>query len=267
MTVTPAPDAETKTADLPRFLGADTETGGLDARINPLLSVAFVATNARLEELDGFSVMVKPPVGTRLEIVAAADQIAGKFNKRVVGYVDVYTKERFADAGNTPVISAGAAEVNGYVRFTNAEKTCWLTDPTGFPVGPDDWHRRAYELGTGETMLRTYVRQCFNVAPVVVAHNAEFDQRFVRAWMPGLFNDMHPQWVCTMRSFERYVKKMDPKARKGWKLVDLCKTAGYDLVNAHEALADTRGTVKGLRWLADNKHELCRVGQVNSGGN
>ena len=243
-----------------RFLAADTETGGLDCRVNPLLSVALVSANAVLDEVDGFEIKIKPPQGTRMELVAAADQQLGNYRKRVLGYFDVYTKERFADQGTGPLISAGAAEVNGYVRFKSTEKDGWLTDPSGLPVGPDDWHRRAFSLKDAEHTLRTHIRQWFATAPVVVAHNAEFDQRFVRQWLPAFYADLHPSWLCTMRSFERRVKVATPGARKGWKLSDLCKAAGHELANAHEALADTRGVVKGLKWLSANKYEICRVG-------
>ena len=53
----------------------DCETGGLDERINPILSAAFVLADENFEEVDGFAAKLKPPENSWLEVPVLSQQV------------------------------------------------------------------------------------------------------------------------------------------------------------------------------------------------
>lgn len=226
----------------PTFLVADTETGGLNAITNPVLSLGLLIADSNGEEIDGIELKLRPPFGTTLEVPVKEDQSRDGYGMRISGHYDVWTREMKSEPG--PVqITAGAALINGFIErgpdgLWNLE-SCqpWLD--TSF--APDD---------ASHTILRM-VDQYFppEAKPAAVAYNAKFDAKMITQWLPSVARRLSPTWFCAM---EAYKKRLNLK--KGYKLVDACKTAGFDLgANAHEALADCRGALAVLRWLRTNQ--------------
>jgi DNA polymerase III epsilon subunit-like protein len=106
-------------------------------------------------------------------------------------------------------------------------------------------------LRTSQSLL-TLFRQAFQVKPYGVAHNAQFDAKFVATWLPDVAREINNPWFCTLRWLQDYLPSIgiSPRQKGVAKLDNLCKYASYDLENAHEAFADALGCAAGLRWLS-----------------
>lgn len=231
-----------------KILAIDYETGGLDARICPPLSMAVVAADAQFNELDGFALRIRPPHNTVLAVPVLRDQRNDPelFNPQIDYYLDLRTNERYAvHPPDFCLIQAPAARINGFVRIEN---DTWDLDTAR------EWCANSRPVEETERTLRLWARQHFTCAPTPAAHNAQFDLKYCKTWMPGLHGDMLPDWVCTMLWYAKVLGK-----RKGTKLSDVCVAAGYQQKNAHEALDDTRGCLAALRWLSANHPGLLQA--------
>lgn len=230
-----------------QFVVVDYETGGLDVRLNPPLSVAVLAADADGQELDGFSLRIRPPAGTVLAVPVLRDQRNDPtlYSPQIEYYLDLRTKEQFAQCPpNVPLVQAPAARINGFVKIEN---DVWQLDSV------DEWMLNSRLVENTERTLRVWLRQWFSPSkPVFVAHNASYDLRYCETWMPGLYSDAHPTWLCTMLWYAHVIGK-----RKGTKLSDVCAAAGHRQGNAHDALDDTRSCLAALRWLRANHLPLC----------
>ena len=226
------------------FMALDTETGGLDERLHPLLSIAVVTADAQLNEIDGFDLKIAPPPGTLLEIPVPHEQDGVTKRKKISHYMDVWTGASLplnAYDYDRPLITAYAAEVNGYVS---------VIPGVGWDIQAiNTWNTNGLHVQRAEDVLRQYIRQAFSNTPVVVAHNADFDRKFVGKHMPTLFSELFSLWYCTCKSLRGYYKRNGVKGGKA-NLATGCKLAGYDIEEyAHEALADTRGCLLLAKWL------------------
>lgn len=129
------------------------------------------------------------------------------------------------------LVDAFAANVNGY------EESEWIR--TGL-----DWEQanRAYTQ---------YIQQWFGTRrAVAVAHNAPFDDKFVRTHLPAVSPLLFDPWFCTLSALRRWrkVSKVDGKC----KLADLAELAQFkhaDGDKAHDAIGDTKACLAGMRWL------------------
>jgi len=141
-------------------------------------------------------------------------------------------------------VDARAAEVNGYT----AEG--WI-------------ERGAAPLNEVMNQLMNWVFETAWADPEVqaemVAHNAPFDQGFVRENMirAGLRTRSKP-WTCTKERLRKYLGKgyYEP----GCKLDDLGRLSGYwDLhprSEAHDALEDAKCCLHGMIWLDRENEQL-----------
>lgn len=225
----------------PTLIALDTETGGLDERINPLLSIAIAVADETFRMMDGFEIKVAPPRNTYLEV--PTPQTCGLENKKkqITGYLNVWTKEK---AGGLPsdaqLITAYAAEVNGYVG----------PDPRVWSLAAiDQWNASSQAAPEAEADLLAYLTKAFGAGQVVtVAHNALFDIKFVQMNMPRLFAKLKDPWFCTCNASKAYFKKLGQKGSA--KLVEMAKLAGHDYQGkAHQAFADGEATLAVLRFL------------------
>jgi hypothetical protein len=248
------------------LLATDTETGGLDPRLHPLLSVSAVAATSAVEEIDGLSLKVLPPHGTLLEIPRAehcwvpSDELR---NREFIGYLDVWSKKvipaQEVDAAHVPcLITSQAAEINGYITRSAVSGHPWDLGAV------QNWHDQALPIKEAEDTLIRLIRQCFITKPIPVAHNAPFDDKFVYVWMRRFYDELGKvpdgaewctiqcRWLCTMSALGRYLKATgQPMGKGARKLATLVKLAGVDQEAAHDALADARSSLIGLRWLRD----------------
>jgi DNA polymerase III epsilon subunit-like protein len=135
----------------------------------------------------------------------------------------------------TKAIDPKAAEINGYnaalwleqgMTHIQADKTFTQHIDQWFPAAHTDPDRRV----------------------IAVAHNATFDQKFVKVHLPETFKRFHPTWICTMWGLRQWRKRtgIDGNA----KLASLAECASFDFAGqAHRAGADTRACLAGYKWL------------------
>lgn len=229
--------------------GLDTETGGLTARVNPLLSVGIVVVDANFDEVTSIHVKFRPPLGTVMEIPIREHQTLDVKGKSIERYADVYTGATVADVSQRPLVTAYAAEVNGYVPL--------LSGGIGWDLRfPPEWHRGALTYKEGEDRILEWLVQHYGAGqPTFVAHNAEFDKKFVAEYLPRVFARGNPDWYCTcdmLRKYHARTKHLRSPGEKGKAdLGTLTKLAGFELPRdtVHDARDDARGCIAGLKWL------------------
>lgn len=224
----------------PTLIALDTETGGLDERINPLLSIAVVVADETYNKIDGFEIKVAPPKNAIIEVPTRATMGLENKRKAISHYMNAWTHEPAQRVEGVPFITAYAAEVNGYVGEVD---TNWDFSAIR------GWNETSQELTAAEDDLLAYLTKGFGDGHVVtVAHNAIFDQKFVEMNMPRLYNKLKQPWFCTLEKSREFRKKRGEKG--GGKLVEMAKLAGFDYDGrAHEAFADGEATLAVLRFL------------------
>lgn len=224
-------------------LGLDTETGGLKpAKAFPLLSIAVVAAGPDLLERDALSIKFHPPAGTVIELPIPEHRNPAIRGKRLMGYLDVFTGKQVEDVSSSLIISAVAAEINGYIPIKNG---------TWDMQFPPEWHRDALNYEQGTDALFAFITKHFSDRPPVVAHNVEFDHEYTATYLPR-FHAVLGQWFCTCETLREYYKARGIKGKAN--LDTLCKLANYEQLeidrrDIHGALPDARGCLAGLRWL------------------
>lgn len=82
-----------------------------------------------------------------------------------------------------------------------------------------------------ETFFGDIILEMNSKAQAVVAHNAEFDRRFIAAqeWSEKILAN---KWICTKENFSW------PRKLLRFRLEDICNVMGVPYVNAHRAMAD-----------------------------
>ncbi|MFA6132419.1 MAG: 3'-5' exonuclease [Phycisphaerae bacterium] len=225
----------------PTLIALDTETGGLDQRANPLLSIAIVVADETYNKIDGFEIKVAPPRNAFLEVATPSTRGLENKRKTLLHFQNVWTKETtMALPEGAMLITAYAAEVNGYIGEDDIH---WDF------AAVDKWNASSQDLPAAETDLLAYLTKGFGESHVVtVAHNAIFDQKFVESNMPRLYNKLKQPWFCTLEKSREFNKKRGVKG--GGKLTEMAKLAGFDYDgHAHEAFADGEATLAVLRFL------------------
>jgi len=219
----------------------DTETGGLDPKVSPLLTTSFLVFQREPGKvLDNFHLKIMPPPETLLEV--PLDPNDPSRNPAISHYVN-HLGEVYKVNPGYPVITAGAAKVNGFT---------WET-----------WKGCAMPLAQADESLKGYVATWFSTRPVVYAHNSAFDDKFVQKYLPDTYASMQTPWLCSMRMYQKYLKLRGEK--QSAKLGELAKRVNEDsstemfgyltkngdiISKAHDAGADTEMCYAALRWLA-----------------
>lgn len=231
------------------FLITDCETGGLDDRLNPLLSVSLLAADDDFNEVDNFEMQLKPPPGTLIEVPIPAHQDPENKKKTIAYYMDVFTGKTFNKAERPPdamVINAVAAEINGYVEIGNNGR--WNFDAI------KDWNDKGMSSESADHSAAAFILGLFSHPAIGVAHNADFDSKFVSRNLPKAFAYYLDQWFCTVKYFRSWRQKT---GNKGYaKLADLAAAAGYVPPAAHTAFDDCRSCLAGLKWLQEQQVQI-----------
>jgi len=225
----------------PTLIALDTETGGFDPRIHPLLSIAIVLADETYSKIDGFEIKVAPSRDTFIEVATESTRGLENKKKTIQHYMNVWTKETQPSyPASGMIITAYAAEVNGYIGEDDVH---WDFSAI------DRWNASSQPAPDAEKDILDYLTKGFGDGHVVtVAHNAIFDQKFVDAHMPRLYNKLKQPWFCTLEKSREFNKARGVKGQG--KLVDMAKLAGFDYEGrAHEAFADGEATLAVLHFL------------------
>lgn len=222
----------------------DLETGGLDVRLNPPVQLAVVLADQGFKEIDGFALAIKPPPNTWLSIPADGSQGLGPdgrpfFNAPIKHWLNLETFEE----GPRPLtgfeLNGPALVLNGAMKLKDGR----------YDLEQFRYHFLANALPVSQ-LEKTYgifLTQAFgDASPIVFAHNASFDSRFMRFWFPNLYARLAPGWACTHLSYAKIKGQ-----RKGTKLADALKAAGVQSETAHEALSDARDCLHVAKWVVD----------------
>lgn len=216
----------------------DTETGGLNADRNPLLSVGLVhATNDALG--DSLSIRFKPPEDTWLEVPTHADQLKGKNSKTIELWLNLSTGEQHLPQQEKPskFITAVAAEVNGFVKASETIPGWDMASIGGW--GTDDY-------ASGAVKLAEWAKA--HPSNAVLGHNVNFDHKFLSMWLPELLPVLPMEWACTQQVYKNAFLN---GATKGSSVGAICKVAGYEPPEGalHTELGDCTATFHIWRWL------------------
>jgi len=108
-------------------------------------------------------------------------------------------------------------------------------------------------------ILKEYTEAIKDKMLILVAHNANFDTKVMRAELRRAeMDDLYGQTakVCTMLVMTKICKIQGPRGYKWPKLAEALEYIGEKLENAHSADADTEGARKLLAWLLKNNPEV-----------
>jgi DNA polymerase III epsilon subunit-like protein len=236
------------------YVVLDTETGGLDANRNPLLTLS-ISTAVGDEHDPTVPVMpehtlglaFRPPTGTAIEVPADHHMYADKKIRRdIVGYFDVITREPVDLSDAKWIITSYAAEVNGFVQ----------PDAMGqwdlARLAQTELEGISYEEGT--QTAAAWLKQMFPAPPVAAAYNESFDRKFISGWMPGLIPHLGhipgkdgPVFWDVLAMVRKHYK--DRGIKESASLVNACKVAGIEHGSAHTASGDVHATIKLIGWL------------------
>jgi DNA polymerase III epsilon subunit-like protein len=232
----------------PAFIVLDTETGGLQARFNPLLSVAVVVCDTELNVVEGHGTKISPPDNCLLQIPIPQDMFNEKtWNPRTAYWLNLTTGEH-VDASFKPLMSiaAKAAEINGFITAGPDGKwdleSCrpWIAN--GLPrERVESSYRQLLRTAFGEDLAPGSLR--------TMAYNGSFDAAFLREHMPNLMYDLAPKWLDPCEMAKKMMQAKTPGLKKGWKLVQMAKEAGYEEHAAHDAYGDCLACLAVFRWL------------------
>jgi len=240
-----------------KFVILDTETGGLTALLNPIISInLMVCRREPFAVLDTFHLKIEPPPGTLLQHSLPGDT---SYNPPVTHLTDVNGKTyTCTDKGvphdlnlvNNPVITSGAARVNGFT---------WET-----------WADKGVDAAVADQTYVGHINTWFDRKPVVYAHNESFDAKYVRTYLPRLYTAVQSPWMCTMLLYRNYMTRHGEKHSA--KLTEIAKrvnddpsTPAYGMLKtatgsvidrAHDAAADTIMCYAALIWLATKDGDL-----------
>lgn len=235
----------------PAFLVCDTETGGLDPRVSPLLSAANLIVDTDFKVIEGFSLKLLPPEGTVLEIPTPATMGLDNPRKKIQAHIDIYTMQERDPAPEDLRIQAYAAEINGFVKLVDG---VWDADSI------QEWLDQSIPLEDGTRIYRQHLRQAFTQKPILCAHNTPFDLKFLYFHLRELKEDLAVTdggdvlFLDTCKMLRAYRKQR--KMGTGAKLSDLAEFAGKpNSATAHEALEDCEDCLLGLRWLIEHAYD------------
>lgn len=127
-------------------------------------------------------------------------------------------------------------------------------------LGPHHVHgisrRKLIFAPSTEKVMRSFAQQ--TKGHIVVAHNAEFDTKFLRA--AAHLHNIDLEWagvVCTLN----LSRKLDPQRQQTHKLSTLCEKYGVTLNRAHHAEYDARATAELLPHLL-NAHKIQNLEEL-----
>lgn len=99
------------------------------------------------------------------------------------------------------------------------------------------------------------IRQIMIHSDAIVAHNAEFDRKWVNTLIDFQELARHKKWICTRNDVTWPVRKGIPL-----NLIHICADLGVPIVNTHRALSDCLLLVDALQCIEDIAYFLDKSG-------
>jgi len=104
----------------------------------------------------------------------------------------------------------------------------------------------------GWQMLKTMLESC----DAIVAHNAEFDKKWIETLAEFQQISMNKKWICTKNDVIWPIRKGVPL-----NLICICADLGVPIINTHRALADCLLLVDALECIDDLDYFLDKSGK------
>lgn len=100
------------------------------------------------------------------------------------------------------------------------------------------------------------IAEMMNNAEAIIAHNAEFDKKWIET-IPALYSSaVSKKWICTRKDVVWPVRKGIPL-----NLIHICVDLGVPVVSAHRALSDCLLLVSALECIEDIEFFLDKSGK------
>jgi len=100
------------------------------------------------------------------------------------------------------------------------------------------------------------IKQMLMEADAIVAHNAEFDKRFLETIADFQEVSRNKKWICTRNDVQWPIRKGVPL-----NLIHICADLGVPIISAHRALADCLLLVNALECVEDMEFFLDKSGK------
>lgn len=107
-----------------------------------------------------------------------------------------------------------------------------------------------------ESGATTLILEMMMAADAIVAHNAEFDKRWIETVVAFQTISRQKKWICTKNEVQWPIRKGIPL-----NLIHICVDLGVPVVNAHRALSDCSLLVSALNCIEDIEFFLDASGK------
>lgn len=114
------------------------------------------------------------------------------------------------------------------------------------------------QVTKAESQALDYLGDMASAAHAIVAHNAQFDKKFMETLQMNV-HFMATPWICTKMDFKW------PLHLYRYRLQDICEAMGVPYVDAHRALADCNLLVKCFEKIEDIEARMENALKFGSG--
>lgn len=110
--------------------------------------------------------------------------------------------------------------------------------------------------GTIELVGKRMVTVMLETADALIAHNAEFDKKWIDTVADFQEASRNKKWICTVKDVIWPIRKGIPK-----NLIHICADLGVPIVNTHRALADCHLLLEAIQCIDDIEFFLDKSGK------
>jgi DNA polymerase-3 subunit epsilon len=162
------------------------------------------------------------------------------------------------DAAKGKVLEVAAVFYNIPTRsiISQVSTLCYAEENPAYEINRIEVKSLKYTPPIMENMAIELVKLMMSKADAIVAHNAEFDKKFLDTVVALQEVSRNKKWICTRNDVQWPIRKGVPL-----NLVHICVDLGVPIVNAHRALSDCLLLVNALECVEDMEFFLDKSGK------